>query len=213
MGYMDNMKEDMKQYGGGSSSGDYFEFDQPGVYRMRLLVQPKTIAYHFPPQGRPDVCVGIDEGCTHHKADEKKATLRLVTYIIDRADGKVKRAELPLSVNYSINALQEDMDFAFDGFPMPYDVKVNYDPKNPDPKSKYTVTPSPKQEPLTDEEEGMLADAMKKQTPEQFVEMKKKYQSREVNRSDVQVSQRNVQVENLPAEYPDVQINPEDIPF
>lgn len=204
MGYMDNMKEDMKQYGGGSSSGDYFEFDQPGVYRMRLLVQPKTIAYHFPPQGRPDTCVGIDEGCKHHGEDAKKPTLRLVTYIIDRKDGKVKRAELPLSVNYSINSLQEDEDFAFDDFPMPYDVKITYDPKNPDPKSKYTVTPSPKRETLTSEEKEALASAMAKQTPEQFVEMKKKYQNKEVNRSNVQVSPRN------PIEE---QIDPENIPW
>lgn len=178
---MDAMKDDMKKYGGGSTSGDYFEFDAPGVYRMRLLVQPVVIAYHFPLQGRPDVCVGIDEGCTHHTDKDKKPTLRLVTYIIDRADGKIKRAELPLSVNYSINALQEDQDFAFEEFPMPYDVKINYDPKNPDPKSKYTVTPSPKQEPLTDEEEAALADAMHRQTPEQFVEMKKKFQTGELS--------------------------------
>lgn len=192
MGYMDNMKEDMKQYGGGSSSTDYFEFgDTKETYKMRLLVQPKTIAYHFPAQGRPDVCVGIDEGCVHHGEDAKKPTLRLVTYIIDRTDNKVKRAELPLSINYSINTLQEDPDFAFDGFPMPYDVKVNHDPKNPDPKSKYTVIPSPSRTPLNPEEESDLFKAMEKQTPEQFVEMKKKYQGKEVNRADVQVSQRN----------------------
>lgn len=176
MSFKDELKKDMKKYGG-STSADYFEFDGPGVYKMRILVQPTVLAYHFPDQGRPDVCIGIDEGCTHHKDGEKKPTIRLVTYIIDRNDGKVKRAELPLSTSYAINDLQEDADFAFDGFPMPYDVKITHDPKNSDPKAKYRLVASPKQEPLTDEEEVAFEEAMKKQTPEQFVEMKKKFQA------------------------------------
>lgn len=175
MGFMDKINDQTKKYGGNVKT-DYFEFDQPGVYKMRILVMPETIAYHFPPQGRPDVCVGIDEGCTHHGKDDKKPTIRLVTYIIDRADEKVKRAELPLSVSYAINDLQQDSDFAFTDFPMPYDVKITYDPKNSDPKAKYRLVASPKREDLTDEEEVQLAEAMKKQTPEQFVEMKKKFQ-------------------------------------
>lgn len=176
MSFKDDLKKEMKQYGG-STGSDYFEFDGPGIYKMRLLVQPKIIAYHFPEQGRPDVCIGIEEGCTHHKEGAKRPTIRLVTYVIDRNDGKVKRAELPLSVSYAINDLQEDSDFSFDGFPMPYDVKITYDPKNPDPKAKYRLVASPKQEPLTDEEEVALNEAMKKQTPEQFVDMRKKFQA------------------------------------
>lgn len=200
MGFMNDIKEDMKKQGV-STSTDYFEFDGAGIYKMRLLVQPKVIAYHFPPEGRPDVCVGVDEGCTHHGEKDKKATIRLVTYVIDRNDGKVKRAELPLSVSYAINDLQEDTDFAFDGFPMPYDVKITYDPKNSDPKAKYRLVASPKQEELTVEEENALGEAMKKQTPEQFVEMKKKFQSGKQE----EVSQRN--------EEPKDDINPDDIPF
>lgn len=206
MGFQDDLKKEMKQYGGGTSGGDYFEFDQPGVYKMRILVQPKVIAYHFPPQGRPDVCVGIDEGCTHHTTDAKKPTIRLVTYIVDRIDGKVKRAELPLSISYAMNDLQEDSDFAFDSFPMPYDVKITYDPKNSDPKAKYRLVASPTRVPLTDEEEGALADAMAKQTPEQFVETKKKYQSKEVSRDAV--SQSNTDQSGLSNES-----NSEDIPW
>lgn len=211
MGYMDKMKDDMKQYGGGSPSADYFEFGKTKkTYRMRLLAFPATLAYHFPVQGRPDVCLGIDEGCKHHGDDAKKPTIRLVTYIIDRTDGKVKRAELPLAINYSINTLQEDSDFAFEDFPMPYDVKINHDPDNTDPKAKYTVIPSPKQEPLTAEEKGELLKAMAKQTPKQFVEMKKKFQNKEV-------SPRKEEGQEAPPadEFAilDKPIDPEDIPF
>ena len=105
---------------------------------------------------------------------------------------------MPLSISYALNDLQNDEDFAFDEFPMPYDVKITYDPKNSDPKAKYRLVPVPNKEPVTDEEKALLDEAMKKQTPEQFVEMKKKYQSGSV-------SQRK---EELPDD-----INPDDIPF
>lgn len=210
MTFSEDLKKEMKQYGGGSGNSDYFEFETPGVYKMRILVQPKVIAYHFPPTGRPDTCIGVEEGCIHHGADAKKPTIRLVTYIIDRIDNKVKRAELPLSISYAMNDLQEDSDFAFDGFPMPYDVKITYDPKNTDPKAKYRLVASPKQEPLTSEEADNLLKAMNKQTPEQFVEMKKKFQNKEV-------SPRKEEGQEAPPadEFAilDKPIDPEDIPF
>lgn len=174
--FMDEIQSESKKYGGGGGNSDFFSFEE-GVNRMRILVQPKVIAYHFPPQGKPDVCVGIDEGCTHHGADAKKPTIRLCTYIIDRKDNKVKFAELPLSISYSLNDLQEDEDFAFDDFPMPYDVKITHDPKNPDPKAKYRLVGSPKQEPLTDLEKTDLENAMLKMTPEQYVQTRKDKQA------------------------------------
>ncbi len=132
------------------------------------------IAYHFPAQGRPDVCVGIEDGCTHHKADDKKPTIRLVTYILDRNDdSKLKLAELPLSISYAINDLQKDSDFAFDGFPMEYDVKITHDPKNTDPKAKYRLVASPKREAISNVEEDALNAAMAKMSPEDYVEKRK----------------------------------------
>jgi hypothetical protein len=178
MSFMDSIKEEQKQYGSGGSS-DYFKFEDKGVYKMRLLVQPKVVATHFFGKGNPSVvCVGIGEGCPFHTEDDKKPSIKLATYIIDRNDGKVKMAELPLSISYSLNDLQEDADFAFDEFPMSYDVKVTYDPDNDDPKAKYRLTPSPKQEPLTDEEQTNLNEAMAKKTPEQYVEDKKNNQKK-----------------------------------
>ena len=140
---------------------------------------PKVIAYHFPAEGRPDVCVGIDEGCSHHKEDDKRPTIRLCTYIIDRKDDKIKFAELPLSINYSLNDLQEDSDFAFSDFPMPYDVKITHDPKNADPKAKYRLVASPTREDISADEELSLGEAMKKMTPEQYVQTRKDKQSKQ----------------------------------
>lgn len=197
--FMDEIKSESKKYGGGGNS-DFFQFEE-GVNKMRILVQPKVIAYHFPPEGKPDVCVGIDEGCKHHGKDAKKPTIRLCTYVIDRTDNKVKFAELPLSISYSLNDLQEDEDFAFEGFPMPYDVKITHDPKNPDPKAKYRLVGSPKQEPLTELEKTDLENAMLKMSPEQYVQTRKDKQA------------GTAPQEAAGIEYPTEEIDPKDIPF
>ena len=177
---MDAIKSESKKYGGGGNS-DFFNFEE-GVNKMRILTFPTVIAFHFFGEGqKPDVCVGIDEGCKYHgegalkdkDGKEKKPSIKLATYIIDRKDEKVKMAELPLSISYSLNDLQEDSDFAFSDFPMPYDVKITSDPKNADPKAKYRLVASPHRTDLTSEEETALAEAMKKMTPEQYVQIRK----------------------------------------
>lgn len=201
---MNDIQEESKKYGGGGSS-DYFKFENKGIYKMRVLHQPKVIATHFFGKGNPAVvCVGVDEGCTHHGEGADRPSIKLATYIIDRNDNKVKMAELPLSISYSLNDLQEDEDFAFSDFPMEYDIKITYDPDNKDPKAKYRLAPSPNKAELTEEEQIALAEALKKQTPEQYVERKK---AKQVGG----VSQRN----DAPAgvDYPHDDINPDDIPF
>ncbi len=203
---MDDIKNEQKKYGSGP--GDYFEFENKGVYRIRILNQPKVVATHFFGKGNPSVvCVGIDEGCPFHKGDEKKPSIKLATYVIDRKDGKVKMAELPLSLSYSLNDLQEDQDFAFEDFPMPYDVKVTYDPDNADPKAKYRMMGSPTKAELTQEEKDSLAAKMAKETPEQYVEAKKKRQKEKSGVTPSTTTKEDA------IEYPAEDINPDDIPF
>jgi hypothetical protein len=177
MGLKDDINEESKKYGANQGSNDFFQFEK-GTNRMRILVQPKVIAFHFFGKGeKPDVCVGIDEGCPHHKEDSKKPSIKLATYIIDRKDGKVKLAELPLSISYSLNDLQEDEDQAFEGFPMPYDIKIISDPDNNDPKAKYRLIAGTQRVPLTEVEKTDLDNAMVKMSPEQYVETRKSKQS------------------------------------
>ena len=197
---MDDIKTESKKYG--ASDSNYFKFEKAGTYKIRILNKPKVIATHFFGKGNPSVvCVGMDEGCVHHKETDKKPSIKLATYVIDRDDeNKIKMAELPLSISYSVNDLQEDSDFAFSEFPMPYDVKVKYDPDNDDPKMIYRLQPSPKHEPVTDEEQVALDEAMKKMTPESYVEAKKKRQKEKSNPA-------------AKVEYPKDDINPDDIPF
>ncbi len=196
MGFSEDIAKESKKYGGGGGNSDYFAFEE-GVNQMRILAQPKVIAYHFPAQGRPDVCIGVEEGCTHHKADDKKPTIRLCTYILDRNDdSKVKFAELPLSISYAINDLQKDTDYAFTDFPMEYDVKITHDPKNSDPKAKYRLVASPKFVPITKAESEAFEAAMAKMSPESYV----------LKRKD---KQKGSTPQDLPAE----EINPEEVSF
>lgn len=203
MGIMDDINEESKKYGGFNSKR--FEFEEKGIYKIRILVKPKVVATHFFGKGNPSVvCVGIDEGCPHHERDAKRPSIKLATYVIDRRDGKVKIGELPLSISYAINDLQQDSDFAFSEFPMPYDVKITYDPNNKDPKAIYRLVASPKQEPLTEEEKAALAQEMEFETPEQYVEKKKQ---RQRDKKEAGASS------GTSVEYPKDDINPDDIPF
>lgn len=206
MGFMDDVRNESKKYGAGNSSN--FEFDAKGVYKMRILVQPKVVATHFFGPGQPShVCVGIDEGCPYHKESDKKPSIKLATYILDRQDeNKVKMAELPLSTSYAINDLQDDEDFAFSEFPMPYDVKITYDPDNSDPKAKYRLVASPKSEPITEGEQAALDEKMAKQTPEQYVEKKKAREKEKASGGSSVGAAKGI-------DYPKDDINPDDIPF
>lgn len=178
---LDELDAQTKQYGG-ATSGDRFEFKK-GVNKMRILVFPEILATHFlgGKGGTAAICIGIEEGCPYHgdkaprddKGNEKLPSLKLCTYIIDREDGKVKLAELPLSVRYALKDLQDDEDFAFDDFPLPFDVKITHDPDNKDPKQKYRVMGSPNRVPITAEEQVAFDEKMARMTPTQYIEKRK----------------------------------------
>ncbi len=165
------------------------------------------LATHFFGKGNPSaICVGIDEGCPYHKEEEKRPSIKLVTYIIDRSDeNKVKLAELPLSISYAVNDLQDDVDFQFDEFPMPYDVKITHDPNNDDPKAKYRLVASPKMTDVTEDERAEFNKKMEEMTPEAYVE-KRKEKQKEKNAGEVTYKQP------VPPPYPEGPA-PEDVPF
>ena len=174
MSLQDDIQKEAEQYGVKAGEGsDFFKF-QKGVNKLRILNKPTILAMHFFGKGeKAVVCIGIAENCPHHKEDDPKASVKLVTYVVDRENNKVKLAELPLSVGYALNNYMEDEDYAFDEFPMPYDVKITHDPDNSDPKSKYVLIPSPNKTELTEEEQKAFEETMKKMTPEQYVERRK----------------------------------------
>lgn len=219
---LSDLDSDIKKYGG-STGSDRFEFNK-GVNKIRVLNFPAIIATHFWGPGVPAViCVGIDEGCPYHgdnapkdekTGNEKSPSLKLVTYIVDRKDGKVKLAELPLSVRYALRDLQETEGFDFEDFPMPYDIQVMHDPDNKDPKAKYRVTGIPKMTPLSPEEARAFEDEMARMSPEQYVEKRKAKQKGNASFDQAGGSSQEDPQEPGPIEdsYPEGP-DPRDIPF
>lgn len=209
MSLVDDINKDAQQYGGSAGSGSTFQFERAGTYRMRILTKPKVLATHFFGRGNPSViCVGKDNGCKFHgdamkdkDGKEAKPSIKLMTYVILRDDNNsVKLAELPLSISYSLDNLQNDEDFKYNDYPLPFDVKIKYDPNNPDPKAKYQLLPTPQFTPLTDEEQVEFDKKMEFETPEQYIEKRKQKQ---LEKSSARA----------PEPEPQEEINPDDIPF
>lgn len=224
---LDELDKQAEQYGGGRTGGsDFFEF-QEGKNVLRILNFPEILATHFFGPGKSSViCIGIEEGCKFHgenapkddKGNEKRPSLKLITYVIDRSDSKVKLAELPLSIRYGLKDLQETDGFDFSDFPMPYDVQIIHDPKNSDPKAKYRMTGIPRMVPLTPEEQAAFDTAMAKMTPEQYVQKRKdkvnvgKDFDATIPSSSTKTDTPNSGIVG-PIDYPTEEINPDDIPF
>ena len=121
-----NREQAAKQYNLGR--GEYFK-PQNGANRIRL-VSP----------------------CIAHPGEYKgKPTFKWLCQVLDLTDGKVKPYFMPDTVYQSIMDLQLDPDYAFDEVPMPYNINIQTENAGK-VEAKYTVIPSPKRIPLTDEE-------------------------------------------------------------
>lgn len=114
-------------------SGDYYKYKN-GDNRFRLMSE-----------------------CLPHTSSYKgQKSFKWLCYVLDRRDGKVRTHFMPHTVYKSIEALQENPDYTFDGVPMPYDITVHA--KNAGTKeAEYTVLPARKETPLSRDEEADLA--------------------------------------------------------
>lgn len=181
MSLRDDMRKDAEEYGM-SQSSNLFQFEKSGSYRLRILTNPVAIATHFFGKGQGShVCYGMHKGCPFHDegapkdkdGNPKSPSVKYMAYVIDRSDGRVKIGELPWSVISRFADFEEDEDFKFDSYPMPYDIKVKVDKENKDPKSIYKTDASPQKSELTPEEADAFMAGSKKITPAQFVEKRK----------------------------------------
>lgn len=223
-----------------SGGADFFNFSKSGDFKIRVLTLPVAMATHFFGKGvKGSICYGADKGCPFHGVnpnDEngeyyKNPTVKFSAYVLDRADGNVKLGELPWSVVSVLSDLEKDEEWTFSGYPMPYDITVKYDKENKDPKSIYKTIGSPKREAVSTEVENDLLQKQEKQSIESYVAGRKTKQCDEHKASgvwlseDVRAERQRVFLEKAIAEqpapteevpvleYPEEEINPEDIPF
>lgn len=226
MNISEQLNQDSKEYGIGSTN--FFKF-QNGDNRIRLLTAGSVIATHFFGKGqKAHTCYGIEKGCPWHgdkaprtkDGGEQKPSIKYTCYVL--ADGKIQLADLPYSVIKEIGLLQTNEDYSFDSFPMPYDVTVKFNKESGSPNDMYKVIPSPKRIEIPDDIKEQLVVVMSKLTPEQSVE-KKKVAQRTIHDSDGTTQKRveefRASVDTAPVnsepvmQYPDEEINPDDIPF
>jgi hypothetical protein len=239
MNINEQLSQGQKKYG--ASGKDYFSFKE-GENRIRVLTEGIVIATHFFENGsKPSTCYGVDEGCPFHgtgapkddKGKEKKSSIKYTCYVLNVKDPeqKVQLADLPYSVIKQIGDYQQNIDYTFDSFPMPYDITVKYD-KNASPNDMYKVIASPKREEVSKLVLEKLSEQMDIETPQDHVEKKKKWQMEDHDKRGIRkqvVHQTNEEMNKEMADkiasgempnpdadkvpYPQDDIKPEDIPW
>lgn len=129
-------------------------------------------------------------------------TIKFLTYVIDRTDGKIRIYSMPFSVLKMIGDLQLSEDYGFDGVPMPYDITVNA--TNAGTKEvNYSVTPARANTEITPEE---LEEINKLKPIEKVVE--------DLQKKDGEDTRLTTEVPELPEiDIDGENIKAEDLPF
>lgn len=121
---------------------------------------------------------------------DRGASIKGVCWVLQ--DGLIKQAKMPYTVMKAVRALRDDPEWDFD-FPFPHTLTLNAEGAGTK-EVKYSLTPSPKKVEIP---AAILSELAQKKTPEEIVDIIK---------GKVSPSNSNI-------EYPDEDINPEDVPF
>lgn len=232
------LEQDSEKYGVRKENSDYFNIEEGNQNVIRILTEGVVYANHYLGKGvKSPICYGGEKGCPIMDEEGKfhsiKLSVKYAIYILDRNDGKVKLATLPYSVMKGIGSLQENPDYSFEMFPMPYDIRITYK-KDEAPATMYKVDAIPKLTGVTEQERKKLDEKFTEITPEEFVQ---KMKDKQIKKDQENGSWRSLDEiktnedknsENLKKEIKEIkekkeeiqpwredeeQINPEDIPF
>lgn len=192
-----------------SSGSEWFKFTE-GDNTFRVLAEPIMFFEKF----KVGICY---TDCGY------QGSPRTLTWIVDRKDGKVKLAKLPYTISEQIGGLENDLDYGFTGFPMPYDITI----KAVGAGTKEVSYSAPLPRPVKPVSDQILAElATKKSISEILETMKKNQKEKHMKDGTWQKEQdRKAQlkkelgdarkadpVDESTIPYPD-EINPADIPF
>ena len=214
MSLIDEVNQAEKE-NGISNNTEYLNL-QEGDNKMRILSKPEICAYHFLPATKKNVpCYGMHRNCPHHEDEGQSPSVKWWAWVIDRVDGKIKLCKLPHKAFKQLAEYQANPDYQFESFPVPYDINLKI--KNVGTKdAEYQVIPARNNSDLTKEEQEIFS---KKSDVKNIVEKMKakqakidgnEYTSKEAPQAPVHQEGDN----QLPTiEYPDEEINPDDIPF
>ena len=217
MSFADKIKqqENEAQQQGIASRGNYFKF-QEGDNVFRVLTSPEMYFENF----KIGTCY---TDCGYEGSAKFMCYLAVTEKDLENNDVQViKQATLPYKIGTTIAEYESDEDYAFDSFPIPFNIKVKA--KGAGTKEvEYTVTPSPKRTEV-DPQVMMQLNGLK---PIEEIIAKKKEAQKEKHVADgtwQKEQDRKAELKKgldeakagagLPVvEYPEDEIGPDDIPF
>lgn len=203
MSLLDKAKQDM-QSEHARQGGGWFKFKE-GNNKIRLLSEPVAIYEDY----KLGMCY---TGCGF------QGSVKYLAYIYDYADNSIKLMKIPYTIFENIGSLEMNEDYSFTGFPMPYD--INIDAKGAGTKEvKYTLTPRPVRNEVP---APTIEELAKKKTVSEVIDILKK-KNEEKHREDgtwerihggqSAPDEGSVHQKEPGIQYPEEEINPQDIPF
>jgi hypothetical protein len=185
------LEKDADTYNIGSGSG-YYNIEEGNENIARVLTEGQVFAKHYLGKGViSPICYGQDKGCPIMDEDSgthsTKLSIKYALYVIDKKDNEVKLATFPYSVMKGIAGLQENPDYKFDLFPMPYDIRITYK-REESPANMYKVDAIPKLMPVNEENRKKLDEKLAEITPEDFVQKMKDKQIKTHQESGIWLS-------------------------
>lgn len=203
MSLKDQMEQDQKSEQA-KKGGSWFKFKE-GDNKVRVLTQPLAIYEDY----KLGMCY---TGCNF------QGSIKYLTYIYDYADKSIKLMKIPYTVFQDIANFEQDEDYKFTSFPMPYSLNIRA--SNAGTKEvKYSTIPSPNRNEVPT---NVIESISKMKGVEEIIEgMKKK--NEEKHKSDGtwdKLHQDMPEVETPESAkrvpYPTAEqegINPQDIPW
>jgi len=140
--------------------GKGFWTPEPGENKLRVLSGYEAYGNHWVvADNRSYVCLGKDNGCVYCENEKDKdcktsrRSVKFLMWVLDRADGEVKIAQVGYSIIKQLGTLATSEDWAFDDIP-PYDVVIKKTGEKL--KTEYNVTPTKAEKPLTVDEQKVV---------------------------------------------------------
>lgn len=215
----------------GGNETEWFKIKE-GDNKVRIMSAFIVFPQHYSPNktSYSGICLGKDlkcPGCIEDdkRAEQKKAdpegtknlgftrNIRWFGWLWDYSDSQFKLAKLPHKVMKQIQAYQNNPEYAFSEAPMPYDITISA--KGAGTKEvDYNVTAARQNTPVPEDAQ----KAYEKSTSPTYIKDKMKVKkAHELGIKLPDEAEADKQLDEMAGnkgiEYPDEDINPDDIPF
>lgn len=194
-----------EKYGVGSNSKtEWLTKFIEGDTRLRLLSHTVAYAQHYIVGGYMGVCLGKDRGCPGCAVSDKPK-LKWLGWVLH--EEQIKPCLLPHTIVVELGNYQADPEYAFTEPPMPYDITITKKKTGEKEQNvKYSIKASRINAPVSEE---IMAELAKKLSPDQLKDKMREKKAIELGiKPNVEPDQPTGVIE-----YPEEEINPEDIPY